>query len=84
MLDAKDADRPFAPDDRHAGKAVVAFLARLGLVGEVWMARGFVEVQDLDIVGDRAVAASGGMRHEAVKWLVNRRLMHRRRGGPRP
>ena len=44
MLDGQHTHRPLTPDDRHAGKAVEPVLAGLGLVGEVGMAGGFVEI----------------------------------------
>ena len=54
MLDAQDAHRAFAPDNRHAGETVELLFAGFRLVGEIGVARRFVEVQRLDIAGDRA------------------------------
>ncbi len=54
MLDAQHADGALAADDRHAGKAVEQLLARFGAIGKVGVRRRFVEVQRLDLVGDRA------------------------------
>ncbi|SBV31719.1 protein of unknown function [uncultured Sphingopyxis sp.] len=54
VLDAQDADRALAADDRHPGEAVEQFLARFGAIGKVGVRGGFVEVQRLDLLGDRA------------------------------
>ena len=65
MLDAQDTDRPFAVDDRDAGKGMELFLARFGAVGEIGMRLGLGQIERLDIVRDRAgkPLAHGQPRH---------------------
>ena len=53
MLHREHPDRTFEPDDRHAGEAVEALLARLRTVDELGMAVGLGEVEDPALVGDR-------------------------------
>jgi len=54
MLDAQHPNRAFPPDDRHTGKAVKLVFTGFGLEREIGMRSRFVEVQNLDILGDRA------------------------------
>ena len=54
MLHAQDADRPLPPHDRDAGKAVKAIFPGFGTIGKVGMRRRLVQVQRLDIGGDKA------------------------------
>jgi hypothetical protein len=53
MLDRDHADRLVAAHDRDAGETVEQFLAGLGLIGEIGVAGRLVEVERLDILGDR-------------------------------
>ena len=54
VLDGEDTDRAFKTNDRHSGEAVVALLARLGLVEEGRVLGGLGEVQDAALGGDGA------------------------------
>ena len=54
MLDREHADGAFQPNDRHAGEAVEALLARFRAVGERRMIGGFGEVEDAPFRRDGA------------------------------
>ena len=54
MLHAQDANRPLAPHDRNASKAVEQFFAGFGSIAEIRVRRRLIQVQRLDIGGDQA------------------------------
>jgi hypothetical protein len=54
MLDGEHSDRAFEADYGHAGEAVEALLARLGLVEEGGMLGRFCKVEDSSFGGDGA------------------------------
>jgi hypothetical protein len=54
VLDGQDPHGSLAADDGDARETVEAVLAGLGLVGEIGVAGGLVEVEHLDVLGDRS------------------------------
>ena len=71
VLHGKDADRPLAPHDRHAGEAMELFLAGFGTILELRMSGRLGEVQRFDVLRDSAGEAGA----DTEPGHVNRALV---------